>query len=100
MVEGLDDVLEGLVELSADRVTLEWTTDGVEVTMYHGSAGVGGIVADPLGGNLMGEVIDRARLKKRNKGFLKANIHGRRMKFVAKEYDHFGDSAFEIRMRR
>ena len=68
--------------------------------MYNGPTGVGGVVADPLAGDIMAEIVSRAKLEKRNKGFLKAGIRGKQMKFVVKEYDHFGNSAFEIRMRK
>ncbi len=98
-IEQLDDILEGLLELSADRVTLEWTSDGIEVSMYNGSVGVGGILADPLAETIMKEVVSRAKLERRSEGSLKAEIRDKQMQFVVNEYDHFGESAFEIRMR-
>jgi tetratricopeptide (TPR) repeat protein len=98
-VEQLNDILENLIELSADRVTLEWTSDGIEVSMYNGPMGVGGILADPLAGAIMNEVVSRAKLERRSKGSLEAKIRNEQMKFLVKEYDHVGESAFEIRMR-
>ncbi len=97
--EQLNDILEGLIELSADRVTLEWTSDGIEVSMYNGPTGVGGTLADPLAEAIMKEVVSRAKLERRSEGSLKAKIRNEQMEFVVKEYDHFGESAFEIRMR-
>lgn len=100
VIESLDDVLEGLLETESDRVTLEWASGGLEVTMYRGSTGVGGILAEPLAGAIMEEVVARAKLQDRSKGVLKARIRDRQLKFIAKEYDYFGESAFEIRLRR
>lgn len=99
MIAQLDDILGGLVDLEAHRVTLEWTSDGIEVTMYHGTIGVGGVLTGPLAGAIMDEVVTRAKLESRNKGLLKARIRNRQRKFIAKEYDHFGEKAFEIRVR-
>ncbi len=99
MVEKLDDILAGFLDLKADKVTLEWTSGGIEVTTYRGSTGIGGVLADPVAGSVVGELVTRAKLERRTSGLLEASIRGRRMKFIVKEYDHFGESAFEIRMR-
>lgn len=66
--------------------------------MYKGSAGVGGVLSRPLAGAIVKEVVTRANLERRTKGRLKARIRDREMEFVAREYDHFGESAFEIRV--
>jgi hypothetical protein len=99
VIEKLDDILAGFLDLKADRVTLEWTSGGIEVTAYHGTAGVCGVLTDPVAGSVVEELIARAKLERRTSGLLKARIRGRRVKFVAKEYDHFGETAFEIRVR-
>ncbi len=96
-VEQLDDILDNFIELSADRVTFEWTSGGIEVSMYNGPMGVGGILAAPLAGAIMKEVVSRAKLERRSEGSFQAEIRNKQMKFVVKEYDHFGECAFEIR---
>lgn len=98
VVEKLDDLLAVFLDLEADRVTLEWTSGGIEVTTYKGSTGVGGVLADPVAKSIVEEVVARAKLEERTSGSLEAEIRGRQMKFIAKEYDHFGETAFEIRV--
>lgn len=98
VVEKLDDILAGFLDLKADRVTLEWTSGGIEVTTYRGPAGVGGVLAHPVAGSVVEELVTRAKLEQRTRGLLEARIRGRQMKFIAKEYDHFGETAFEIRV--
>jgi hypothetical protein len=97
VLEQLDDVLEGLLEIEADRATLEWTSGGIEVTMWRGSHGVGGMLTGPRAEAIMKEVVARAKLERRSKGTFEARIGHREMKFTAEEYDHFGETAFEIR---
>lgn len=97
MIQRLDDVLDGLVELEADRVTIEWAQGGIEVTMYKGSTGIGGIVAAPHASAIVRELVSRAKLENRNRGLLKAKVRNRHMRFTAKEYDYFGESAVEMR---
>lgn len=99
MIEKLDDILTGFLDLKADKVTLEWILGGIEVTTYRGSMGIGGVLPDPVAGFVVGELVTRAKLDRRTSGLLEANLGGRRMKFIAKKYDHFGETAFEIRMR-
>jgi len=57
VVEKLDDILAGVLDLEADRVTLEWASGGIEVTTYKGSAGVGGVLADPVARSIVEEVV-------------------------------------------
>lgn len=99
MATQLNDLLDGLLDLGADRVTLEWTSDGLEVTMFRGPTGVGTILKNPLAATIIRELVTRAKLERRTRGILEAKIHDRQLKFVVKEYDHFGESAFEIRVR-
>lgn len=98
-LERLDDILDGLLHLEADRVTLEWTSDGLEVMMCRGTSGVGGVVERPVAGAIIEELVTRANLENRSKGFLKARLRDRLRRFVVNEYDHFGESAFEIKLR-
>ena len=98
-VEKLDDILADVLDLEAERVTLEWTSGGIEVTTYRGPAGVGRVLADPVARSVVEELVRRAALERRTSGLLEASIRGRRMTFIAKEYDHFGETAFELRYR-
>jgi hypothetical protein len=98
VVENLDDILAAFVDLEADRVTLEWTSGGIEVTIYRGPAGIGGVLANPVAGSVVKELVTRAKLEQRTSGPLEATIRGRQMTFVAREYDHFGETAFEIQV--
>jgi hypothetical protein len=88
--------LAGFLHLKADRVTLEWTSGGIEVTTYHGPTGVGAVLAHPVAGFVVKELVTRAKLEQETGGLLEARIRGRQMKFVVAEYDHFGETAFEI----
>lgn len=74
------------------------STVGIEVTTYRGPTGVGAVLADPVAGSVVEELVTRAKLEQETNGLLEARIRGRQMKFVVSEYDHFGETAFEIRM--
>ena len=80
-------------------MTLEWNSDGLEVMMYQGAVGVGEVVTGPAAGAIMGEVVTRAKLNNRAKGSFQATIGDEQIDFIAREYDHFGETAFEIRVR-
>ena len=99
MIEKLDDILAAFLDLKADKVTLEWTSGGIEVTTYRGSLGIGGVVTDPVAGSVVEELVTRAKLERKTSGLREASIRGRQMKFIATEYDHFGETAFELRVR-
>ena len=76
---------------------LEWTSGGIEVTTYRGPTGVGAVLAHPVAGSVVKELVTRAKLEQETSGLLEARIRGRQMQFVVAEYDHFGETAFEIR---
>jgi hypothetical protein len=97
--ERLDDILRNLLEMKGDKVTLEWVPEGVEVTTYRGSLGVGSVVPRPLAGALMEEAASRVRRAERTARLFKARIGDRQVEFLATEYDSFGETAFEIKVR-
>ena len=99
MVEQLGDILRNLVVFEGDRVTLEWNPDGLEVMMYQDAVGVGEVVTGPVAGAIMEEIVTRAKLNIRAKGSFQATIGDEQIKFIVREYDHFGETAFEIRVR-
>lgn len=98
-IKELDDILADFLDPNADRVTLEWTSGGIEVTTYCGPVGFGSVLPDPVAGSVVEELVTRAKLERKASGALEALIRGRQMKLIAREYDHFGEKAFEIRIR-
>lgn len=99
MVENLDDLLEAMLESEADKMTLEWVSGGLEVSIFGGSLGVGNVLPEPRATAIVGELITRAKLQRRSTGTFNARIGERERTFTVREYDHFGESAFEIRVR-
>jgi hypothetical protein len=96
----LDEILRDLLEVKGDRVTFEWVSEGIEVTFYRGSTGMGSVIPRPRAGSLMEEVASRMRRAERAGGHLKVDVGGRQVRFVTKEYDYFGEAAFELAVQR
>jgi len=100
-IQKFTEILENAVEAGADSVTLEYETEGIEVCYMFGNMGLGAVLIDQeLESEVVGYIVDNAKLDKKPRGKMLMNLKGKQYTFLVKEYEHFGESAFEIFLKR
>lgn len=94
----LDDILATASALRVTRVSLEYDSGGdLEVMYMLGSDGVGVAVRNrDTQSRIIAELVDRAGLKSRSRGTLRAEYQGREHAIRVTERDHFGECAFDL----
>lgn len=95
------EILEKAVEATADYVTFEHVSEGIEVFYMFGDTGFGAVLIDhELEGEVVGYIVEKAKLDKKPRGKMLMNLKGKQYTVFVKEYEHFGESAFEISLKR
>jgi hypothetical protein len=99
-IQKLKEILEDAVEAGADSVTLEYVSEGIEVCYMFGNMGLGAVLIDQeFESEVVGYIVEKAKLDRRSQGKLQMNLKGKQYSILVKEYDHFGESAFEIKLK-
>jgi hypothetical protein len=96
-LQALQRILEDAVERGADAVELEYVSEGLEVNYMFGDMGLGTVLANhELTGEIVGVVVDKARLDTRPRGEMSIDLFGRRHTILVEEYESFGESCFRL----
>jgi len=99
-IQKLTEILEDAIELGADSITIEYVSEGMEVCYMFGNIGLGAVLIDQkLESVVVGCIVENAKLDKRSKGRMLMNLHGKQRTIFVKEYEHFGESAFEMNLK-
>jgi len=95
----LTEILETALDSEADSVTLEYADGGLEVCFMFGNVGGGGVLVDrELEEEVVGCIVSQARLENKPRGKMKMQLRGVDHTIVVREYDSFGESAFELKI--
>lgn len=99
--EKLQQILEEAVNSRADTIEFEYVAEGLEVSMMFGGRGIGYVLDDrELAGEIIGLIIDRARLANKSRGVMTWTLLGKPCTITVEEYDCFGESAFQLKFRK
>lgn len=92
-------ILERAVDTRADSVHLEYECDGLEVTYMFAHTGIGELIGDrALASQVMACVVEKAKLRRRERGSMLVTLLGKEYTVSARQYENFGESAFELRL--
>lgn len=98
--EALQRILEGALQEGADAVEFEYVYEGLEVCKVFSFTGFGDVVTDKgLAGEIMGAIVEGARLDKEPRGKMQMDLLGKPHSIVVEEYDSFGESSFRLILR-
>lgn len=93
-------VLEPAVQAGVTSIGLEWK--GRELMVFHqaGEVGLGAArIAKDLQQAVIEELVKRASPARKPKGKMHITLMGKEFEVVVEEYDSFGESAFNLRIR-
>lgn len=94
-------IIELAIYEGADSVTIEYDDNGLEVCNWIGSLGIGEIlVGRDIEQNLIEYIIDTAKLENKTKGKIAIKLDGAGYTINVDEYDHFGESAFKLLIKK
>lgn len=99
-IQKFTGILEEAIEVGADPITLEYVSERMEVCYMFGNIGLGFVLIDQeLESAVVGYIVRSAKLDKRARGELVMKLHGKQRTIFVRRYDHFGESAFEIKLK-
>ncbi|MBI5564838.1 MAG: hypothetical protein HY870_08085 [Chloroflexi bacterium] len=97
----LQSLLEDAIAGGANSIELEYGDEGLEITQFVGNSGIGGVVDDrQLAEELIGLIVERAKLQTESRGMIDWVYRGKSHKIIVSEYDNFGESAFKLLLER
>jgi hypothetical protein len=100
-LQKLQQILQEAVDGGADSIELEYVEDGLEVSYMLGGTGIGAVLSDHvLASEVIGLIIDRAKLEYKSRGVMSWMLFGRQHNITAEEYDSFGESAFRLILQK
>jgi hypothetical protein len=94
-------VLEEAAGAGVNSIGLEYK--GRELMVFHqaGPLGLGaGRIADDLKQAVIEELVKRAGLSRKSKGKMQVSLLGKDYEIAVEEYDSFGESAFNLTLRK
>jgi hypothetical protein len=91
-------ILEAAGWLCVDSVELEWK--GQDLLVFHGEGNAATTIAKELQLDVLGEIVKRAKLLRKHKGYFRIRLLGQEYTVVVEEYDHFGESAFILTLKQ
>lgn len=95
----LEQILEEAINARAESITLEYEDEGLAVYFMCGSTGIGNVFVDPvLESRIIRLIVDMAKLANKPKGTMVWTHLGKQYNIAVEEYDHFGESAFKLRL--
>jgi len=98
-VEKLHQILEEAIDGGADSIGLEYVAEGLEVSMMFAGTGIGEVLDDPvLASNVIGLIIDRAKLENKSRGVMSWMLFGKQRSIMVEENDSFGESGFRLQL--
>ena len=96
-LECLTCILRRAIQDGADEVRLEWVEGGLEILFVVGSLGTGELLEDSeLAKELMGIVVDQAKLERRAKGTMAWSVKDWAYTITVREYESFGETCFRL----
>ena len=94
-------VLKGAVQAGSDSVGLEYKGADLPVIYQRGQVGLGaGSIPEDLKQAVIEEIVQRAGLKRKSRGKMPVTLGGSEYEVTVKEYDSFGESAFNLMLRK
>jgi hypothetical protein len=94
-------VLEGAVQAGVDSVGLEYKGGDLLVFYQRGQMGFGaGSIPENFQQAVVEEIVQRAGLKRKSRGRMPVTLHGSEYEVIVEEYDSFGESAFNLTLRK
>ena len=91
------EIVKQAIHLEADSVTIEYCDDGLEICCRYGTLSICDVLVDrDIEQHLLNYIIDAANLQTKPKGKIVTKIDGIEYTINVKEYDNFGESAFEL----
>jgi hypothetical protein len=94
-------VLEAAVWIGVESVELEWK--GSDLLVFHNIGNTGAAattIAKELQMDVLGEIVKRAQLLRRRKGYMPVRLLGEQYSVAVEEYDHYGESAFILILKQ
>jgi hypothetical protein len=97
----LTEILERAVDANAETVVLEYATGGLEVSYMFRNTGIGEILHDrALVEAIMACAWDKAKQARRSRGAFHLTLRSREHRILIRQYDSFGEAAFELRLSK
>ena len=94
-------VLEAAVWTGVNSIGLEWKANDLLVFHNSGNMGVAATtIAKELQLDVLGEIVKRAKLLRKLKGYFKILLLGEEYSVVVDEYDRIGESAFTLALKK
>lgn len=91
-------LIETAIQRGADTIELEYVPEGLEVSYFRGSTGIGEIIDDRESVTvIINDLISRAKLEHKYRGRFKIAHQEREYELWAEQYESFGESAFRLR---
>jgi hypothetical protein len=91
-------ILEAAGWLGVDSVELEWSDK--DLLVFHGEGNAATTIAKELQLDVLGEIVKRAQLLRKHKGYMRLRLLGEEYSVIVDEYDHFGESAFTLTLKK
>ena len=94
-------VLEAAAWTGIESISLEWK--GNDLLVFHNSGNTGAAattIAKELQLDVLGEIVKRAKLLRKHKGYFRIRLLGQEYTVVVEEYDHLGESAFILALKK
>lgn len=94
-------LLEDAVQTEVDSVGLEYKGRDLLIFYQRGQTGIGaGTISEDLQQAVIKELITRAHLERKCRGKMPMTLLGKEYDVIVEEYDSFGDSAFNLTLKR
>ena len=94
-------IIDLAVHESADSITIQYDDDGLEVCYWIGTTGIADVFVDRDYEEILIEyIIEAAGLENKAKGIIETDLDGTKYNVNVEEYDHFGESAFRLSIRK
>jgi hypothetical protein len=94
-------IIDQAVYEGANSITIQYDDDGLEVCYWIGPTGIADVFVDrDYEEKLIEYIIEAADLENKPKGIIETELDGTKYKVTVEKYDHFGESAFRLLIRK
>jgi hypothetical protein len=91
-------ILEAALWMGVESIGLDWK--GNDLLVFHNAGNAATTIAKELQLDVLGEIVKRAQLLRKHKGYMRLRLLGEEYSVIVEEYDHFGESAFTLTMKK